>query len=157
MLSVIVPCYHVPEQDMLDPEECDGESPVTSIQTANHTPTGCTACLLGCRYFSQAGPVWFLAAKASSPFLQPVVALAGPVHHEWVNLLSRQRLILSAVVSVKGCGKFSTKEGTGPHGSSCWEREAGKKREEAGYSCGDGKTICLVVLPTVSPGLTSAM
>lgn len=60
---------------------------------------------------------------------------------------------------MKGCGKFSTKEGTGPHGSSCREREAGKKREEAGYSCGDGKipVVCLVVFPTVSPGLTSAM
>lgn len=82
MLSVIIPCYCVPEQDMLDSEECDGESLVTSIRTANHAPTGCTACSLGCRYFSQAEPVWFLAAKASSPFLQPLVALAGPVHHE---------------------------------------------------------------------------
>lgn len=76
----------------------------------------------------------------------------------WVDLLSRQRPILSAVVccrgSGKGWGKFSTKEGTRSHGSVCWEKEAGKKREEAGC---DGKIIYLVVFGKVTPGPMSAM
>lgn len=46
---------------------------------------------------------------------------------------------------------------TGSHGSICWEKEAGKKREEAGCLCGDGKTIGLVVFGRVSPGLMSAI
>lgn len=100
---MIITCYYVPEQDMLNSEECDGESLETSMPTANHAPTepvhwgaGAAARL------SQSGFLVQRPHPLSYSLLWPLLVLHMI---NWVNLLSRQRAILSAVVGCRGSVK----------------------------------------------------
>lgn len=139
MLSVIITCYYMPQLDMLDSEEWDGGSLETSMQTANHAPTEMHCMGIGVQVLQPGWATLFSWCKGPIPF--PTASCGTCLSTiNGVNLVSRQRPILSA-----------------SHGSICWEKEAGKKRAEAGCPCGEGKTICLAVFGRVSPGLMSTI